>query len=213
MYLVTDQENKIWTGVEWGENITHTEENTNYQFWVYESPLVAAFMSPIYDGIFNPKIYTCAGKTNTATDNLRYRFKTLTSLQIHPTPIPTKVQAITFGILAALNTVQTTLFTEWAKKYLSDGIVDDEQIARLQKDIIQLAYDENDELNIPAPYTSPCIAVLESVKSEFPQKFAANAAHRAYGDSKEGVVQADIDLHQLATIALTIPRQEILKIL
>jgi hypothetical protein len=213
MYFVTNQENKTWRGLEWGENVTHSEENTNYQFWVYESPLVAAFMSPMYDGITNPKIYTCVGDTSTAKDHLRHRFKTLTSLKIHPNIVPTKSQSIIFGILAAINTVQTSLFSDWAKKYLQDGIVNEEEISKLEKQIIQLAYDENDELNMPAPYTSPCMAVFESVKSEFPEKFAANAAHRAFVDYHDDIISSPINLHQLATIALSVPQLEIIKIL
>ncbi len=57
------------------------------------------------------------------------------------------------------------------------------------------------------------MAVFESVKSEFPEKFAANAAHRAFVDYHDDIISSPINLHQLATIALSVPQLEIIKIL
>lgn len=221
-YLVTNQKNEIWTGQTWGENVSHYESNFNYQFCVYQSPLVASFMSVCYEGIENPKLWNCVGETNSGNDFVRLKFMKLTTITEEPIKIPTTEQRITFGLLASLSLVNFGSFVDWAKSYLSGKEFTDDELNNLQKEIMQSKYDEDNDLNIPAPYTSPCTAILLSTKKSCtnPGLLAANAAHRAWGDSTDEIMplplgnnNGKINLHQLAQIALTLPRTEIVKIL
>lgn len=218
-YLATNEDNKIWTGHTWGENVSNTEGNYNYQFCVYQSPLVASFMSICYEGYEKPKLWSCIGETNTGTDSVRLKFMKLTTLSEEPVKYPTTDQRITFGILACLSLVNFIPFLDWSKSLFNGKEFSDEELNALEKQIIESRYDENHELNIPAPYTSPCMAILHAVKNNS-GLFAANAAHRAWGDSTDentplpiGNNNGKINLHQLAQIALTLPRTEIVKIL
>lgn len=214
-YLITNQENTTWQGKNWGENVSHEESNHNYQYDVYQSPLVAAFMYPCYQGsIVNPKLWTAVGETQTSGDGLRLKFMKLTTLKEYPFTQPSEEQCIVFGILAALNLVQIPIFLDWAKAYLQGKDTTKETAELVSKQLHELLYEE------PPEYISPAVTALSSVSQNNPRVYAANAAHRAWCDSFDentplnlGNAASDVNLHQLAQIALTLPPQEIVKLL
>lgn len=218
-YLATNNENKIWTGQTWGKDISHYESNYNYQFCVYQSPLVASFMSVCYEGLEEPKLWSCIGETNTGNDSMRLKFMKVTTVAEEPIKHPTLEQRITFGILASLSLVNFLPFVNWSKSLLNGKEFSNDELNFLEKQIVETKYDEDNELKIPATYTSPCLAMLNAVKNKS-SLFAANAAHRAWSDSSDentplpiGSNYGKINLHQLAQISITLPRTEILKIL
>lgn len=214
-YLVTNQENQTWQGKTWGENVNHQDSNTNYQYDVYQSPLVASFMYPCYQGsIQNPKLWTAVGETQTAGDGLRLKFMSLTTLKEYPFTQPSEKQAIVFGILAAMNLVQVPNFLDWAKNYLTGKDTSKETAEKVSKELHELLYDE------PPEYISPAITSLASVSLDKPRLYAANAAHRAWCDAFDentplnlGNAAGSVNLHQLAQIAITLPPAEIVKLL
>lgn len=214
-YLITNENNESWQKKTWGENVSHEEGNFNYHFDVYQSPLVAAFMYPCYQGsITNPKLWNAVGENQTAGDGLRLKFLKLTTLNEIPLPQPSENQRIAFGILAALNLIQIPAFISWAKNYLSGKDTTKETAKKMSDELMEMLYEE------PEPYISPAIASLASVHLDNPSLYAANAAHRAWCDSFDentplnlGNAASSVNLHQLAEIVLKLPPEEIVQIL
>lgn len=207
-YLITDQENKTWRDIQWGENVTHEEENFNYHFWVYNSPQVAAYMYPCYEGTKNPKLWTAAGQHCTRDDKIRTLFSRLTSVKQLPMTFPTDEQRINFGILCAMNLVLNPLFRDWALKYLRGEDQTKETAKVVEEKLVA-------QMGTPVPrsheYIGCTFAVLASVMLDDPALFAANAAHRAYHDSLE--LTEPLNLDQTAQIVNMLPAAEIANLL
>lgn len=225
MIYLTNQDNTDWKGTLWGENITHTEENPNYQFMAYKSLDVAAYMYPCYEGIKEPKFWECTGEGETPYEILRGRFKKLTTLkevhlmefetfnaetnELKINKFPTNEQRITFGILCSLNLVLNPIFREWAVKYLN-GTDPTKQSAQDCSE--KLSESVLDEKTPPEhQYITCALAALGSVMLDDPALFAANAAHRAFHDSLE--LTEPLNLEQTAMIVNMMPRSEIVQIL
>lgn len=207
-YLITDQDNKTWRDIQWGENVAHEEENFNYHFIVYNAPQVATYMYPCYEGIKNPKLWLAAGENMTRDEGFRSQFAKLTTTKEFVVSLPTDEQRITFGILCAMNLVLNPIFRDWALKYLKG---DDQTKATAhsvnEKLIAQLTQDVPKQHE----YIACTHAVLASVMLDDPSLFAANAAHRAYHDSTELV--EPLNLEQTAQIVNMLPAAEIASIL
>lgn len=211
-YLITDENNKTWRDIQWGENVTHEEENPNYHFVVYNSPQVARYMYPCYEGIKNPKIWIASGENPNAIrgfpqklDGFRSNFSKLTTISEFSVELPTNEQRINFAILCAMNVAQYNPFTDWALKYLRGEDQTKESAQNLNDKLIA-------KLDVEAPedYTDCCFAVLAYVTLGDPV-FAANAAHRAYHDSTE--FEEPLNLDQMAQIANMISAEDIAALL
>ena len=207
-YLITDQENKSWRDIQWGENVTHEEENSNYHFSVYHSPQVACYMYPCYEGIKNPKLWIASGENPNRDEGLRSKFSKLTTIKEFVVSLPTDDQRITFGILCAMNLVVNPLFRNWAKAYL---LGEDQTKETAQKVSNQLVTQIGEPMPVEYEYVSCTHAVLASVLLDDPALFAANAAHRAYYDSLE--LPEALNLDQVAQITNMLPGNEIATIL
>jgi hypothetical protein len=204
MIIITNQNNKTWRDVQWGENVSHTEENPNYHFVVYNSPLVASYMYPCYEGIENPKLWNAIGENpENIIESFRSKFSKLTTINECNIKLPTNEQRINFGILCAVNVVQYPPFLNWAFKYLK-GENEKESAEMMQKELI-------DKLDAQAQedFSSSCFAVLASVMIDNPI-FTANAAHRAYHDSLE--LNQTLDLDQIAQIINVMPPDQIAEV-
>jgi hypothetical protein len=204
-YLITDQDNKTWRNIQWGENITHEEENSNYHFIVYNSPLVASYMNPCYEGIKNPKLWTANAENLSRDDGFRSKFAKLTTISEHQIELPTNEQRINFGILCALNVAKYQPFNDWAFKYLRGEDQSKESAQKLNDELIAKLDAEAEE-----DYTACCFAVLASVTLE-DSVFAANAAHRAYHDSLD--FAEPINLDQVAQITNMVSAKDIANLL
>lgn len=201
MILVTDQNNTTWRNIQWGENVSHSEENPNYHFVVYNSTLVASYLYPCYELIENPKLWNAIGENPENTlETFRSKFSKLTTINECSIELPTNEQRINFGILCAVNVVQYPPFLDWAFKYLKGEDETKESAEIMQKKLIDKLDAEIED------YSSSCFAVLASVMINNPI-FTANAAHRAYYDSLE--LNQPLDLDQIAQIINVMPPKQI----
>lgn len=204
-YLVTDQDNKTWRDIQWGENVTHDEENSNYHFEVYNSPQVACYMYPCYEGIKNPKIWLCTtGDNLSREDGFRTRFAKITTIKEFPISLPTIEQRITFGILCAMSLVLNPLFRNWALSYL---LREDQTQATAHNINEKLVAQLGTEQVMEHEYIACCHAVFAAVLLEDPALFSANAAHKAYYDSLE--LKEPLDLSKIAEIVNLVPASDI----
>jgi len=194
-YLITDQDNKSWRDVQWGENISHDEENFNYHFAVYHGPQTASYMYPCYEGIKEPKLWLAAGRGLSMNEGLRSYYSQLTTTKEFAITWPTTEQRITFGILCAMNLVMHPEFREWGKKYLKGDDQTKESAHSLNEKLLK---EMGTEVTRDRQYVACCHAVFSSVLLQDPALFAANAGHRAYHDSLE-LTQA-LNLEQTAQI-------------
>jgi len=197
---VTDQKDQSWRGVQWGLNISHEENNSNYYFGVYETLNTALFMYPYHEDIDQPKFWRIAEPFN--SKKYRIEIPKVTTLEPIQVTLPTNKQRINFAILACLFIVSNKSFREWAKAYLLEEPTDDPitvvkkiQISTLQGDVPT----QDDYISC----VHPC---LNAIMMENPNFFAAASAHRAFYDSPEN---DPINLTQIADISLSISNKEI----
>ena len=199
MYLITNSDNTTWRNIQCGENITHSESNPNYQFTAYSNPSVALFMYPAYEGnVPNPSLWEGAGENITRNDKIRIKYEKFTTLKKLEVKLPTEEQSMIFGFINALAVTNHKVFNEWAIKYLTR---EDTTLESAHK-MLDYMYEES----CAAAY--PLVAAIE--KNDFRQ-YAAFSSYRAFNDSLE---QNDpVDLAKAAQVALTMPLEDILKIL
>jgi len=209
LYLVTDQNNKTWRDIQWGENITHVEDNPNYHFAVYDNPLVAAYMYPTYDGITDPKIWEASGEGQSPDQiGFRNKYAKLTTLKEVEFQNPTTPQRMNFAILCAMNLVLHPEFRNWAIQYLR-GIDQTKATAHTVSEILVSQIGTN--LPVEYQYYGCAHPVLAAVLLDQPAEFCANAAHRAYFDSLKN--KEPLNLEQLAQIASLLPGIDIAEVL
>lgn len=222
LYLVTNQENKTWRDILWGENVTHEENNANYHFAAYDSPTVASYMYPTYDGITTePKIWEALAPDHleladpVGKRDFRRKYPKLTTVQEVPFKNPSLEQRINFAILCSMNLVLHPTYRNWALNYLKGEDQTKETAHATSETLInQMGTD------LPAEheYYECAHPVLAAVMLDQPAEFCANAAHRAYFDSLDGKnsileLCPPLDLHQLAEIANLISGPEIAEVL
>ena len=208
-YLITDQENKSWRNIQGGINTTHTENNPNYHFAVYDSPQTAAYMYPFYEKTESPKLWEVSGEI-TRSEGFRSKFSKLTSLKEFKITLPTKEQRITFGILCCMNLVMNPIFREWAIKYLKN----EDQSPTTANEINEKLFSLLDCNWIASPeneYTYCAHTILTAVIINEPLILPAAAAHRAYYDSLE--FSESLNLEQVAQIVNIMPANEIATLL
>jgi hypothetical protein len=205
MYLITDEHDKTWRGIQWGPNISHSEENDNYHFYVYHSPLVLLFMYPAYEGdINNPRVWKCQGKNLTRDEGFRQRFETLTTLEPVEVVWPTPEQRMTFALINTLTVNQNKYFSEWAMKYLKK---EDQSLEAAQKMIKDVDFDAACGFSF---------ALEAAIEEQDFLRFPAYAVHRAWHDSLDTKVKLDWSGHcleQTAQIVLTVSVEDIVQIL
>jgi hypothetical protein len=202
LYLITDQDNRTWRNVQWAENTTNQEDNPNYHFIAYNSPLVATYIYRAYDNIQFPKIWTAkANNAATLSDEIKGKYSSITSVNEFQIDFPNKDQAITFAILCAMNLTPNQDFKTWAINYLKGVDISKETAHKINELLL------NDDKN----YVSTAIGSIGAVLLNDPFFFAANAAHRSFYDSKE--FNNQIDLEQIAQIVNMLPAKDIAEFL
>ena len=199
-YLVTDQKDQSWRGVQWGPNISHEETNPNHYFGVYKDLNTALFMYPYHEDITEPKFWSISE----SSDPKQYRSEIPKATTLEPVSVhlPTNEQRINFAILTCLFLISNKTFRDWAKAYLLGEQADDPITVgnKLKESITVDGNPTQDD------YFSCAHACLNSVMVENPNFFVAASAHRAFCDSPEN---DPIDLAQIATIALSVSRKDI----
>lgn len=214
LYLVTNQENKTWRNIEWGEGITHEESNSNYHFTAYDNLLVAAFMYPTYDGIaysteITPRIWEAVGEGESNDQGgFRKKYAKLTTVKEVSFQNPNIDQRMNFAILCAMSLVLNDTFRSWAIDYLMRTNQTKEAAhAASEKLTAQLS----EELPPGQEYYACAYPVLAAVMLDEPAEFCANAGHRAYFDAIDRNIP--LELGHLAQIAMMIDGPEIAKVL
>lgn len=207
-FLVTDDQNKSWQGRTWGQNVTHEEANDNYFFHVYRNGLVAALMYPCYEGEISPKIWTAQGERMYRDCGFRVLFPKLTTLEEVAYDLPKDEQHVTFGILCCMYLVQNPVFKEWAMKWLKNEDRSKEAAGKVSEELMNML---GTEIPVEHEYYACGFAALQSVISDKPKLYAANAAHRAWHDAMDEKTGGGVplDIAQAAQIALTLPPADI----
>lgn len=198
LYLITDQDNKTWRNVQWSQNTTNQENNPNFHFIAYKSPLVATYLYRAYENTQFPKIWSANSDATPSTDDgIKAKYSSLTTINEFPIDFPNKDQAVTFAILCAMNLVPNQDFRNWGIQYLK-GIDTSKETAHKINELLLL-----DSTN----YVNAAISALGTVLLNDPFFFAANAAQRSFVDSKE--INSPINLEQIAQIVNMLPAKDI----
>jgi len=202
MYLITDENNKTWRDIQWDVNTTHTEPNDNYHFYAYNSPIVALFMYPAYEGdVNNPKLWKGKGEECSRDEGFRRRFAKFTTLEPIEVTFPTDEQRLIYGFINALTVAQNKKFNDWAMKYLKK---EDQSIETAKK----LLDEDGIMFDDKCGCAYALVAAIE--KSDF-LRYPAYSSHRAWHDSLDQ--RLPLDLEQGAQVALTVPFEDIVQIL
>lgn len=194
-YFVTDETGKDWLGRQWTEETSFTEENPNYYFSCYQSPLVALFLSPAFDAYKNPQLWLAEPYEEQKDYDFRHISAGLKVLRKISVPEITAEQRIVFGIVCALNVISNKVFVDWGLAWLKNEDRSVERARQLSEKLLEQMWED-----FVGPGHAACMAVLEDVKL-----YAACAAHRAYCDSGA----EPLDLNQIATIVTMLSAQEI----
>lgn len=206
-YLVTDSEDKSWKDKLWTENCSHTEENPNYQSFLFDSsPLLAAFLAQAYDrNLSNEiKIYEAEGEDLVIEQPFRKLFKKITCTKQANINLPNKQQRIYFGIISTLYVVENISFRNWAANYLKNIDVTPETANKTNQKIYQEYFQED----YPYPTLDSSHTILQAIiDDEKSYLMAGMAAHRAYYEALD--MNIPIDLQQIADIVMVLSGQEI----
>jgi hypothetical protein len=199
-YLVTDQNNQSWRGVQWGPNVTNEEQNPNHFFGAYADLETALFMYPFHDDIPTPKFWKAEGTP--VSNYYRPEFNKLTTTESMTPAMPTAQQRRVFAVLCSLCLVSNKVFRDWAKDWLLGNPTDPPEVVgqKFQASLFEESAAEQDD------YASCAHACLNSIIVEQPDFFVASAAHRAYFDSP---VTDRINLSQMASIAMALDPKDI----
>ena len=182
-YLITDQDNKSWRDIVWGENVSHTENNPNYHFSVFNSPQTATYMYPYYERTLHfPKVWEVKAENLARSEGFRSKFSKLTSLKEFKIALPTNEQRIVFGILSCMNLITNPIFKDWALKYLKGEDQTPESAFKVNEKLLEMM--SCTWMGTPENQYFYCAhAILTAVAINEPFVLPATAAHRAYHDS------------------------------
>ena len=204
LYLVTNEENKTFNNVLWGENVSHEEENPNHYFPVYNSPQIASYMYPFYEIIKNPKIWSASSECP-IQNHIRSHLPKLTTIEDIKFSFPSNSQRMNFSILCSLNIVTNQLFKTWAINYLK-GNKTKEAAQNLNEQLIQ-----EKDVSQEDSYLACTYSLVSAVTIEDPIFLTACSAHRAYCDAL--TMKNPINLNQIIDIVNNLSDQEIVSVL
>lgn len=192
-YLVTDNENKSWRGETWGENVSHKETNSNYFFWTYEHPDVAALMVPVEcRNLQNPRLWQCECVDLSDVDygtishdwGYRRRYPYVKTLQEEIFFQPTDEQRIAFAMLVTLSVSENPLVTAWIRNWLLDLDRTPETAQRVSEALTDEMWQNYD--TYAKYYTNSAYALTCSIaQPDQTAQYSAGSAYRAYVDSQE----------------------------
>lgn len=203
-YLVTDQKNQSWRGVQWGPNTSHEEANPNFHFGLYTDLSIAKFMYPFHDDIAEPKFWKVTASVNPAKHYYLTAPK-VTALEPVDLTLPTKQQRINFAILSCIHLVSNPIFRTWAKNYLLGQATDEPAKIgqQIEASLLQKSNNQDDYISC----VHPC---LNAAMVENPSFFAASAAFRAFTDSPE---DDPVCLDKIAEICLAVEGPDIAELI
>jgi hypothetical protein len=189
-YLVTNHENQTWRQVQWGDNVSHKETNSNYFFWTYEHPDVAALLVPIEcENLQKPKLWSCEVADLSEVDygtishdwGYRRRYPWVKTIKEEDCFIPTDEQRVAFAMLCTMNLTENPLVMAWMRNWLLN-------IDRTPETAKQVANALTDEMcqkykTYREFYTSSAYPLTHSVvEPEKLKYYTAASAYRAYTD-------------------------------
>lgn len=205
MYLITDQEDKTWRNIQWGENVIHEETNTNYHFAVYDTPAVASYMYPAYDAIAEPKCWIATGEgVSPGSCGLRKKYAKLTTLKTYPLTVPSKEKRVTYALVCCLTLIVNPTFRIWALNYLRGT----DQTLETLKIIENSLWDQMEQELPPAhDYCNCAFPLFAGLTNGQIEQYTAYAVHRAYCDSQER--NDPLNLDSLAQIVDMLPPEQI----
>lgn len=127
LYKLTDENGQTYGGCQWGENITHGEDEllegegplcSGHWYHAYQDPVLAVLMNPAHANFENPKLWEAEGNLNRVEPD-KVGCRSLTTLREISLPEVTTTQRAAFGILAALEVCDKPYFVAWANKWLT----------------------------------------------------------------------------------------------
>ncbi len=206
-YLVTDAENKTWRGEIWGEGVSHREPNSNYFFWTYTHPDVAALMIPIErENLQMPKLWSCEVADLDDVDygtvshdwGYKRRYPWVKTFLEEACFVPSPEQRIAFAMLCTMSLTKNPLVLAWMRNWLLD--IDRspdtaEKVSDVLTDEMWQQYHSQREYYTHSAYGLTC-AVAQPEKTAL---YAAGAAYRAYIDSLRCPECGDITRQELCT--------------
>lgn len=190
-YLITDENNKSWRGETWGENVSHKETNSNYFFWTWKNPWVAAFLLPTQcRDLQKPRLWTCECADLSEIDygsvshDYGYcrRYPWVKTIKEQEMWQPSNEQCITFAILCTWSLTENPLVLAWMRNWLLD-IDRSPETAKKVRDSLTNEMCQSFR-TYKKYYTESAYALTQSVvEPEQTAFYSANSAYRAYSDS------------------------------
>lgn len=211
-YLLTNQDNKTWRDVCWGENISNTETNSNYYFEVFKSPILASYLAPRQISQFKEnesKIWLASGEGKSINWGLSSQFETLTTIKDINFVFPSTESRRTCAILAAMNLIADEDFQNWAIDYLSGK---DKSIETAEKvyAAIKEKFNSVDSVEEQMHFAS-AHGIFAGLLKNNPDFFNACAIYKAHYDSIDrGII---FNVEEIAKIAYELPPEEIVGML
>ena len=127
LYKLTDENGQTYGGCQWGENITHGEDEllegegplcSGHWYHAYQDTILAVLMNPAHAKFENPRLWAAEANIGREKPD-KVGCKSLTTLREVPLPDITITQRQAFAILAALEVYDGLKFVAWAEKWLS----------------------------------------------------------------------------------------------
>lgn len=212
LYLITNHKNETWRDVAWGENVTHSETNTNYFFEVFKSPILAAYLAPRQISQFKEnecKIWLASGEGKSINWGLSSQFETLTTIKDINFVFPSTENRRTCAILAAMNLIADEDFQNWAIDYLSGK---DKSIETAEKvyAAIKEKFNSVDSVEEQMHFAS-AHGIFAGLLKNNPDFFNACAIYKAHYDSIDRGITFNVE--EIAKIAYELPPEEIVGML
>lgn len=211
-YLITNHKNETWRDVTWGENVTHSETNTNYFFEVFKSPILAAYLAPRQISQYqesNCRIWLASGAGKFINWGLSAQFETLTAVKDINFKFPDTENRRVCAILAAMNLIVDADFTEWSINYLSGK---DKSVETAEKvyAAIKEKFNSVDSIEEQMHFAS-AHGIFAGLLKNNPDFFNACAIYKAHFDSIDRGIP--LNTEGIAKIAYELPPEEIVGML
>ena len=123
LYLVTDENDRISGGKYWFPGATHRTSGKGALFgpgWIqcYRSSILAAFLTPIYDGFENGHLWLCTGSIGIYHHDIVFGASLLTARRRVLMPELSVDQRIRLAILTSRQAFREIAYIDWTGQWL-----------------------------------------------------------------------------------------------